>query len=69
MLFLVCFALLVAAVCAPVLARAGREPAMARPWRSVPPSPASREGVLAERLLAGEITRRQYARAMERLAR
>ncbi|MCU7729460.1 hypothetical protein ODJ79_37575 [Actinoplanes sp. KI2] len=43
-----------------------------RPWldagEACPPEPESVEGVLAGRLAAAEISRRQYIRAMERLA-
>ena len=63
--------------------RVGRLPAAAQPWRATllelqvaremadvdPPEddPASPEGVLADRLIAGEITPHAYAEAMARL--
>ena len=79
MVFIVVFALVVALICAvSVWPRVGALPLAAQPWRATAPEldagwepaddPGSAEGVLATRLIAGDITHRQYADAMERLA-
>ncbi|MFF5290273.1 hypothetical protein [Paractinoplanes globisporus] len=68
MVFLVGFVLCVLSVCAlMVWKRVGDEPAAVRPWRAEP-SAESSEGLLAAQLAAGDITDREYVRAMERIA-
>jgi uncharacterized membrane protein len=68
MLFLYIFVLVVLSFCALVVwKRVGAEPKAARPWRADPEA-SSTEGVLAAQLTAGDITEREYVRAMERIA-
>jgi uncharacterized membrane protein len=68
MLFLYGFIVFVLSMCAlTVWNRVGHEPAANRPWRA-DPDVSSTEGVLAAPLAAGDITDREYVRAMEKLA-
>jgi hypothetical protein len=68
MLFLYGFIVFVLSVSAlTVWKRIGPEPNANRPWRADPEA-SSTEGVLAAQLAAGDITDREYVRAMEKLA-
>jgi hypothetical protein len=68
MLFLYGFVVFVLSVCAlTVWKRVGPEPNANRPWRADPEA-SSTEGVLAAQLAAGDITDREYVRAMEKVA-
>jgi len=70
MVFLLFFILLVVTACVlTVWSRVDGPPgAVKTPEPELPTVPMSLEGVLVAQLVEGDISRRQYARAMERIA-